>query len=73
MKETSAPTTWPTAGDLPAQPERRPTGPLPKLDTRMTAVMLEEEMIEWGKRQEGGLSATVRRLIRMAMENQQVS
>jgi hypothetical protein len=34
----------------------------------MTAVMLEEDVIRWGKQQEGGLSATVRRLLRQAMQ-----
>jgi hypothetical protein len=36
----------------------------------MTAVMLEADLIEWGKRKEGGLSATIRRLLRSAMERE---
>jgi hypothetical protein len=35
--------------------------------TRLTAVRLEENMIHWGKEQPGGLSETVRRLLREAM------
>ena len=44
-------------------------GPVPKLPpTRLTAVRLEEDVIRWGKEQPGGLSETVRRLLREAME-----
>lgn len=56
--------------DSPEQTQPRTTGPLPHFHTRMTAVMLEDDIIEWGKRQPGGLSATVRRLLRAAMEQE---
>lgn len=43
-------------------------GPLPRMNTRMTTMRLEPDLIDWAKAQQGGFSETVRRLLRAAME-----
>ena len=43
---------------------RKKPGPLPGPPTRKYNILLEEELGEWAKRQPGGLSKLVRRLIR---------
>lgn len=37
------------------------------LSVKPATIMLEPGMIQWGKRQEGGLSATIRRLMEQEM------
>ncbi len=44
--------------------ERRKPGPIPGPPTKKYNIMIEEELAEWGKRQAGGLSELVRRLLR---------
>lgn len=48
-------------------PKKRP-GPVPGPPTRKYTVLLEEELAEWGKRQPGGLSETLRALLKAAVE-----
>jgi len=45
---------------------RKKPGPAPRLNTDRTTLMLDPDLIEWGKQQPGGLSETVRRLLREA-------
>lgn len=52
----------------PERAARKRPGPVRRLDTRQYVVMLEEEPAEWAKRQPGGLSDLVRRLLRQAYE-----
>lgn len=55
---------------IPFSPEkRRKRGPVPRANTRMTAVVLDDDLLDWGKSQPGGLSGTVRQLLRAAMES----
>ena len=44
--------------------ERKRSGPIPGPLTAKITVLIEPDMIEWGKRQPGGLSATLRKLLR---------
>lgn len=43
---------------------KKRTGPVKTLETMRTNVLLEPELVEWAKHQRGGLSGTVRRLLR---------
>ena len=47
--------------------EPRRVGRPVTLSVKPATVMLEQEMIDWGKQEEGGLSATIRRLMDEAM------
>jgi len=49
--------------------ERLKPGPLPHMNTRMTTMRLEPDLIDWAKAQQGGFTETVRRLLRAAMED----
>ncbi len=49
------------------KPPRR-KGPVPGPPTVAVTVRLEYEQAEWGKRQQGGLSELLRRLLREAKE-----
>ena len=49
---------------------RRKPGPVPNPARRRTTVMLEDELAEWGKRQPGGLSELLRRLLMEERERQ---
>lgn len=44
--------------------ERKKPGPVPGPPTKKYTVLLEEDLAEWGKRQPGGLSELMRRLLR---------
>jgi hypothetical protein len=47
-------------------PRRKP-GPTPQLQkARAVTILLEEDLIEWGKSQPGGLSQLVRQMLRAA-------
>lgn len=48
--------------------ERRKPGPVARPNTRVATVILDEDLLDWGKSQPGGLSETMRRLLRTAME-----
>jgi len=48
--------------------ERKRPGPVPGVPTQRYTLLLEEELGEWGKRQPGGLSELVRRLLRRAKQ-----
>ncbi len=48
---------------------RRP-GPVPRLNTVSTTIQLEPDLLAWGKQQPGGLSATIRDLLRHAMNQE---
>jgi hypothetical protein len=45
--------------------KKRP-GPIPGSQTVKATVLLEPDLLEWGKRQPGGLSELMRRLLREA-------
>jgi hypothetical protein len=45
--------------------KKRP-GPIPGPQTVKATVLLEPDLLEWGKRQPGGLSELMRRLLREA-------
>ena len=47
-------------------PERRKPGPVPGPPTKKYNVLIEEALAEWGKRQPGGLSELLRRLLKKA-------
>jgi hypothetical protein len=49
---------------------RKKPGPIPGPATVRTNVLLEADLIEWGKQQPGGLSELVRRLLREAYERE---
>lgn len=49
--------------------KRRP-GPVAGVTTTRTSVLLEPDLLEWGKNQTGGLSETVRRLMHEARDRQ---
>jgi hypothetical protein len=46
----------------------RKRGPIPGPPTVKATVLVEPELVEWGKQQPGGLSELVRRLLRGAYE-----
>jgi hypothetical protein len=46
----------------------RKRGPAPGAPTRKYNLLLDEELAEWGKRQAGGLSGLVRRLLKEERE-----
>ena len=48
--------------------EPRRAGRPVTLSVKPATVMLEQEMVDWGKLQAGGLSATIRRLMEVAMQ-----
>ena len=50
--------------------ERKRSGPIPGPLTAKITVLIEPDMIEWGKRQPGGLSATLRMLLRKSKESE---
>jgi hypothetical protein len=45
-------------------PSRKKPGPVPGPPMTRYNILLEEELGEWGKQQPGGLSETIRRLLR---------
>jgi hypothetical protein len=46
-------------------PQRRKPGPTPRLqNARGVTIFLEDDLIEWGKSQPGGLSQMVREFLR---------
>jgi hypothetical protein len=49
-----------------AEKGRRKPGPVPGPATAKYTVLLPEDLGEWGKRQPGGLSALLRRLLQSA-------
>jgi hypothetical protein len=50
-------------------PKRRKPGPTPRLqNARGVTISLEDDLIEWGKSQPGGLSQMVREFLRAAKE-----
>ncbi len=50
------------------RPERRKPGPVPGPSTKKYNVLIEEALAEWGKRQPGGLSELLRRLLKKAKD-----
>ena len=46
------------------------TGRIPQGNQRRYNVILDEELAEWGKRQSGGLSGLLRRLLKLSRERQ---
>ena len=52
--------------ETPEAPERKKPGPVPGPATRKYNVLIEEDLAEWGKRQPGGLSELLRRLLKQA-------
>ncbi|GDX41245.1 hypothetical protein LBMAG21_15370 [Armatimonadota bacterium] len=46
------------------------TGRVPQGNQRRYNVILDEELAEWGKRQSGGLSGLLRRLLKLSRERQ---
>lgn len=48
--------------------ERKKPGPAPRPNTDRTSLIIDTDLIEWGKTQPGGLSETVRRLLREAKD-----
>ena len=59
---------WYNLGMSDAPPRRRKPGPVPGPETQKYNVLLEPALAEWGKKQPGGLSELVRRLLRQAYE-----
>jgi hypothetical protein len=51
--------------------QRKKPGPVPGPPTQRYTVLLDEASAEWGKRQPGGLSELLRRLLREAQETQE--
>lgn len=49
----------------------RQRGPVRVEGRDRTTVVIDRDLIEWGKRQSGGLSETIRRLLREAYEQAQ--
>jgi len=49
--------------------KKRP-GPFPGPRTNKITVLIEPELIDWGKQQPGGLSATLRGLLKVAKGNE---
>jgi len=54
------------------QTETKKRGPIPGPETVRTSVMLEPDLVDWGKRKPGGLSDLMRRLLREAFEHEQM-
>ena len=52
-------------------PPRKKPGPVAGPPMGRYTVLIEEELGEWGKHQPGGLSETIRRLVRAERERQQ--
>jgi hypothetical protein len=51
--------------------EGRPRrGPIPAASRQHYNVMLDKELAEWGMRQPGGLSALLRRLLKLSRDRQ---
>lgn len=50
--------------------ERRKRGPVPSGNVK-TSISIDAELLEWGKRQPGGLSEIVRKLLREAKDKQE--
>lgn len=46
-------------------------GPVPGPEKARTNVLIEPDLLEWGKHQPGGFSELVRRLVREAKEKQE--
>lgn len=51
--------------------ERRKPGPVPGPEMRQFTILMEPDLGEWGKRQPGGLSELVRRLLREEKQRQE--
>lgn len=54
----------------PSESVRRKPGPLAGPPTRKVNILLEEGLAEWGKRQPGGLSELIRRLLKAERRRQ---
>lgn len=46
--------------------EKKKPGPVPGIPTQKVTVLLDPDLLEWGKHQPGGLSNTLRSLLREA-------
>jgi hypothetical protein len=64
MSTTPAP-----VAEVPAEGKaRRKPGPLPGPERRQYTILIDPDLGEWGKRQPGGLSDLIRRLLREEYE-----
>jgi len=52
---------------------RKKPGPVPGPQTRKYNILIEEEIAEWGKRQPGGLSELIRKLLSEEMSRERRS
>ncbi|RYZ83032.1 MAG: hypothetical protein EOP06_20670 [Proteobacteria bacterium] len=55
------------------QEKKRKPGPVPGPERRQYTILIEEELGDWGKKQDGGLSDMIRRLLKEAKEKSDAS